>query len=334
MRVLKAALTATVSAAVISLMAGCSGNGSSIQSIAPHPQMHSANRLNGTGVPARNLSLLRLNIAQPRIIPNSTTPPHRLAVSDFGTGGVEILNSAYALKKTITSGLLGPDGDWYDQLGNLYVADYANAVVQEYTPTGSSPHFTYSSGLGDPIAVTTDELGNVFVGDYLGGFVNEYAQGSNTVINTCAPGGAVESIAVGETGKVFVAYNNSSGTANIAEYATGLAGCHEKVLHVSLTFAGGMQMANNRALVVCDQLGPTIDIINPPYTTINSTIAAGYGDPFHVALNKSNGLMFVADVAFGIVWVQDYPSGAVVTTLGSGSGLVDPAGVASFPFQH
>src|SRR5690348_11633453 len=125
MRVLKAALTAMVSAAVVSLIAGCSGSGSSIQSITPHPSMHSASHLDGTGVAPKYLSLLRFNIAAPRIVPNSLTPPKRLAVSDFGTGAVEVLNSTYALKKTITTGLNGPDGDWYDQLGNLYVANYA-----------------------------------------------------------------------------------------------------------------------------------------------------------------------------------------------------------------
>jgi len=338
MRVLKAALTATVSAAVIGLMAGCSGSGSSINSITPGPQMHSSIQRDGTGVAPKYLSLLKFGQALPHAVPMSTSAPRYLAVSDFGTGAVEILNSSYALHQTITTGLSGPDGDWYDQPGNLYVANYAGPYVQEYALHATSPSFTYSSGLGDPITVTTDENGNVYVGDYNfggAGFINEYAQGSNTVVNSCSPGGAVEGVAVGETGKVFVDYNNpNTGSANIAEYPTGLAGCHERVLAPVLGFAGGMQIANNRDLVVCDQFGPTVDVIDPPYTSITTTIGPGYADPFHVALNKSNGLMFVADPGDAVVWVQDYPSGSVVTTLGAGSGLSDPAGVATFPNQH
>ena len=337
MRVLHIALGATLVAASVGLLAGCSGSGSTMPSTltTSNSVSHQAVGRNGTGVAPKFLQLLHFGMHPPSVGPNLSNAK-RLAVSDFGTGAVEVLNGTYGLHQTITSGLNGPDGDWYDEHGNLYVANYNGPYVTEYAQNQTSPSFTYSNGLGDPIAVTTDESDNVYVGDYNfggSGFVNEYAQGSNTILHSCSPGGAVEGIAVGETGKVFVAYNDpNTGIAHIAKYNGGLAGCHETVLGVTLGFAGGMQIANNRALVVCDQFAG-IDVIPAPYTTIATTYT-GYSDPFHVALNKGNNLMFVADVGNAAVFVQNYPSGSLVTTLGAANGLSDPAGVATFPYVH
>jgi hypothetical protein len=60
----------------------------------------------------------------------------------------------------------------------------------------------------------------------------------------------------------------------------------------------------------------------------------GFFDPFHVALNKTNTLVFVADQANFDVVVDNYPSGSNVTTLGSANGISQPYGVATNPYQH
>lgn len=337
MRVFKVVLTATAVAATIGLFAGCSGNGSTVQQtpLASSSVRHQASGRDATGVAPKFLSLLKFGMHQPSVGPNLSTAK-RFAVSDFGTGAVEVLNHNYALHQTITSGLSGPDGDWYDEFGRLYVANYSGITVQEYAQGGTTPIFTYTAGLVDPINVTTDESDNVYVADYNfggAGFVNEYAQGSNTVLHSCAPGGAAEGIAVGETGKVFVSYNDpNTGIAHIAVYKTGLAGCHETVLPVTMGFAGGMQIGNNRALVAEDQF-VGVNIIPPPYGSISSTIT-GFCDPFHVALNKGNTLMFVADPCNANVVIDNYPSGTLVTTLGAANGLSDPAGIATYPYVH
>ena len=334
MRLFKAALTATVSAAVIGLVAGCSGSGSSLNSIAPNPSMHGAVARDGTGVAPKYLSSIKFaQSLATHPTPFTTSAPRTLAVSDFTNADVEILNHHYGEVASIpTAG----DGDWYDGTGNLYSANYSAATVTEYS--GTTLKFTYSSGLGDPVAVTTDESGNVYVADYgfgSAGFVAEYAQGSNTQINVCPVTGGAEGIAVSELGKVFLAYNDTNvGHGVLLEYKNGLSGCHATTLGATVSFAGGMQLLHHNVLALCDQLGPTIDIINPPYSSVTTTISSGYGDPFHVAFNVSQGLMFVADVAFADVQVQAYPSGSLITTLGSAQGLADPAGVASNPFQR
>jgi hypothetical protein len=191
---LKVALTATVVAASLGLLAGCSGSGSTVpqtltQDIAARNQ---AQHRDPSGVATRYLSMLRFGAQVPAATYPNLSTAKRFAVSDVGSGAVEVLNAHYALHQTITSGLNGPDGDWYDIRGRLYVANYIGVNVTEYAPGGSTPIHTYSAGLLDPVVVTTDGAGRVFVGDYNSGgsgFVNEYQQGSNSVVHSCSRGG-------------------------------------------------------------------------------------------------------------------------------------------------
>jgi hypothetical protein len=339
MRISRFFVTTATAVITAAALAGCSGSGSAgSPAFLPSSsglQSHVFSR-DASGIAPNFLNDLRFGTVLPVARPDTSTALKFLAVTDFGTGATEILTPTYHLKSTITTGMNGPDGDWYDANGSLYVANYTGINVEEYKAGTKTPSFTYSTSLVDPVGVTTDESRHVYVADYNfggAGFINEYKQGSNVVLHTCAPGGAAEGIATTETGGVFVSYNNSSGTGNIAEYPTGLAGCHEKVLGVALNFAGGLQLDNKNNLVACDQTAPAIDIIKKPYTSVSSTIT-GFTDPFHVALNESNSHVYVADPGASDVVVDKYPSGTAVTTLGSANGLSDPAGVATTPYQH
>jgi hypothetical protein len=337
MRISKVLVVAAMSAAAVGVLAGCSGSGSSSMSpIVPSSHaMRQAVSHDMTGVAPKYLESIRLGGAPvPEVRPNSGGK--KLAVSDFGTGAVEVLNGSYVLTQTITNGLNGPDGDWYDQAGNLYVGNYGGVGIQEYAPGGSSPSFTYTSTLVDPIGVTTDEAGNVYAADYQGDQVVEFPQGSNTPSHACSVAGAPENVAVKENGKVFADLNFSAGGAGVVEFPSGLSNCSNEVTLISsLGFAGGMQLDNNNNLVVEDQTCPCVDIIDKPnYNAVSSTISNGFGDPFHLALNRYNTLIFVADVSNANVQVLRYPSGTPVTTLNGSNGLSDPAGVATKPFQH
>lgn len=330
-------MTTAIIAASVGIMAGCSDSGSAGTSILPDTSSIPSRSVlrDRTGVAPRYLASLHFGSGEPAVRPNLNALK-KLAVSDFGTGAVEVLSNSYHLVETITNGLNGPDGDWYDGNSNLYVANVDGITVQEYHKSATSPTFTYSAGLGDPINVATDEHGNVFVADFNSGgngFINEYAQGSNAVLHTCSPGGAPEGIAIGERGQVFVSYNISGGPADIAEYKHGLSGCNETVLGATLAFAGGLQLDNHNNLVACDQLGPTVDVIAPPYTSVTTSIT-GFADPFHVALDEKNSMVFIADLSNSDVVVDTYPGFSPITTLHSSNGLSDPAGVATKPFQH
>jgi len=327
-------LTLTAAVTLAALFAGCSDEG--MQSTPPPavsgPQVQtlSVNVQHASGAalePQYKQPVTQLDMRPDKAI---NLGLNKLAVSDFGTEAVEILNTTGKETGTISKGLIHPDGDWYDSQGNLYVADYGGVDVQEYAPNGTSPAFTYSAGLIDPVDVTADTQDDVFVADYdngaQSGTVTEYAQESNDITYQCEPGGSVEGVAVDKSGDVFASYN-AGGAAKIVEYKGGLSGCAGTVLKVTLSYAGGLVVDEKNDLVACDQTAGVVDIIKSPYTKVSSKIK-GFSEPFHVGLNAGNKLLFVADVVKAEVFVDKYPSGSSYTTLGSANGLSDPAGVA------
>ena len=331
MHISKVLVAAAMATAAVGVIAGCSGSGSSsLSSVVPSSHgVRQAASIHDSGVAPKYLESIRFGGGLPAVRPNSGGKT--LAVSDAGTNTVDLFNGSYVQTGTISNGLSGPDGEWFDQAGNLYVGNFGGTFVQEYAPGGSSPSFNYTTSLTDPINETTDEAGNVYVDDYQGDQVVEFAQASNTPLHACSVAGAPEGIAVGEHGKVFVSLNFTAGGAGIVEFPAGLSSCgNEVTLISSLGFAGGLQLDSHNNLVACDQL-VGVDIIKKPnYNSISSTIT-GASDSFHVALNKYSTLVFIADPANFDVLVDKYPSGTPVTTI---TGFSTPYGVATKPFQH
>jgi hypothetical protein len=329
-------LVSAVASGTVVLLAGCAGGSGTTPGSASLPsETQSAVRpaaQHQTGVAPQFLNLIHFGNTVLNVRPAKGGIPKELAVSDFGTNAVEILNSSYALTSTITTGITSADGDALDSKGNLYVANYEGPNVVEYAKGGTSPSFTYSAGLVNPIDVAIDSKDNLYVADHgLGNpsSVFEYAQGSNTIVNQCSPGGPLEGVIVDPQGDVFISYANSSGVGALAEYKGGLAGCNETILKPTLEAGGGLAFDKKGNLLACDQI-VGVDIIPPPYTSISSTIT-GFSDTFHIALNKKGNLLYVADPGNADVAVVSYPSGTLITTLGAANGLSDPAGVAAYP---
>lgn len=322
--------------AAASLLSGCAGTGSAStpESLSPAgmttTQTQVALAADRSGFPPNIGNELRFG--QPlHVQPDKSAAPKLLAVSDFGTQDVEVLNKKYALKTTISNGLAGPDGDFYDGNGNLYVANFQGPYVVEYAENGTSPIMTYSSDLSDPVNVTADKNGNVYVADYVGERIVEFPQGSNTPSAVCATGVRTVGVAVDKKGDVFASGNTNS-SARIVEFRGGISGssCSGAALAVSLNQAGGLQVDAAGDLLACD-LYYGVDIIPPPYDAISSKITGGSSNS-NVALNKSNSLAFIADPSDGYVLVTTYPGGSELMKLGSSDGISTPGGVATFPF--
>ena len=77
---------------------------------------------------------------------------------------------------------------------------------------------------------------------------------------------------------------------------------------------------------------PGVDVIAPPYKTA-APLVSGLAQPFHLTLNHRETDLFVTSFDFRVpeIWVFDYLSGNLKTTLGSGNGLPAPLGVAESP---
>lgn len=321
--------------AALALLAGCSGNGSTLPANSITSQSHGRtfNSHAATGVAPQYLQSIRFGKFK-GVQPN-TPGPRDLAVSDFGTGGTEVLDHNYNQEGVVNDANFCPDGNFYDNASRVYDADYCAGAVTEYTTNGTLMFSYTASGMSNPVGVTTDSANNVYAADFGGGgasIVVEFPQGSSTPTASCNTGIANEGIAVDTNGAVFVSGNNpNTGAGNLLEYPNGLAGCPTPTtLGVTLGFAGGLQIDRHHNLVACDQF-VGIDIIPSPYNSVSSTIG-GFADPFHVAINHHNGKIFVADPANANVQVDLYPSGTPFMTVGSASGLSDPASAAANPY--
>lgn len=254
-----------------------------------------------------------------------------LYVVDVGSLSVKILsNGKYAQVGTIKKGLSTPDGDYLSKDGALFVANYGGKTITEYAQGATKPTFTYSQGMYAPVNVTVDAHGNVFEADYHG-YVAEYARHSNVAMHTCTPNGGVEGVAVNARGDVFVSYNPRFGSARIAEYKGGLNGCQSKILKPQFKFVGGLALDAKGNLIVCDQQKAAVDVLKPPYAKVTSMLGSNYTGPFHITLSKSNKLAFVSDPYLPGVFVIEYPSGKLVTVLGSKNGLEKPFGAVDSP---
>ena len=320
MRRISSFMAAALGPCVVAFLAGCAGNASL------------GNGTAGNGFSSLPFASLKTNL-QAQEESKVKGALKELAVADLGGGTilsrVELLDKTYEFVGTITDGIDGATGDWYDTRGRLYVGNYAVPMVQEYAKGKTVPSFTYSSGLERPYSVATDAAGNVYVADEYnpsgsGGGVLEYAQGSNAPLAQCLNGLNDTGIALDKNGDVFV----SGANGTLLEYAGGLGGCNPKTLGVTLPGGGGLQIDKKGNLVACAV--HVVDVVPPPYKSISLRIS-GFAAAAHDALNKDESLLFVADPANYNVQVLAYPSGSLVTTLDNSNGLVDPVGVAVYP---
>lgn len=323
-------LGAFAGAGAIALLAACSGspNGNAIVPGSSAALHHLP--LWRSGIASEFLGIPRLPKAYYEHATRTHIVPDRkkksvaeLFVDNNNPDEVAILkNKTWKEIGTITSGTEDPDGNWYDSHG-LYVANFGEGYIEQYNSKGSET-FEYSAGMTNPVTLTTDAHGNIYEIDFSGEVVNEYQQGSNTVAASCSLGGLGEGVAVDKQGDVFVAYY--TGTGVIAEFKGGLSGCSATTLGATVGFPGGMILDKHDNLIICDQTGDAIDIIDPPYSSISGTLGSGYGEPFHVSLNKKNNQAYVTDTATGDVDVVSYPSGTRKATLGASNGVSAPFG--------
>ncbi len=326
-RTSSAVLAAAFATGAVALVGGCAGGSQS-----PISAPFASNQ-------AHFLTRLTVDDSSPATRRRVVKPPKELAVGSVGyVQAVEILNSAYQHVATITKGIREPYGAFYDDQGNLYVANtYTGYLpggrnVTEYN-TKRRLTFTYSAHLYLPEGVTVDASGNVYVADFNGAVV-EYPQRSNTPVASCTSGLANEGIARDEaTGDVFVVGELASGGSEIVEYKGGPSGCKATTLGVALEGqASGLQIDKKHNLITGDFATAAVDIIAPPYASITSTIAAS--SPVNVALSHSDQLIFIDNHPPGDIVVDDYPSGKYVTTLSYSNGILDAGSVATFPYLN
>jgi sugar lactone lactonase YvrE len=305
----------------VALLAACSGGAPGTGSTLPTgaSQNHVQNDLARSGVTPHFVGFQRVMHAL-HVLPGKKKKGGDLFVDDFSlNAAVELANKTWTDVGSITSGMDGPDGNWVDKKGNLYVANYVNAEINEYAKNHTSPKYTYS-GVTDPVDVTTDAKGNVYEADFGGAYVTEFAQGGSETAQCSTANDPAEGVVADKAGDIFVSTENA-----LVEFKGGLSGCSMTTLYGDLSFGGGLAMDTKGNILVCDQDFEVIDVFKAPYTSISSTFGSGYSDPFHITINKNNKQAYVTNYGAS-VFVMSYPSGSVQATLNSSNGLSSPLG--------
>jgi hypothetical protein len=259
----------------------------------------------------------------------ATSLPQFLYVSNGSNEIVYLDNSSYKEAGTVTDDISNPAGLWVGIDGNLYVANANDDVDEFYAPTSSSGASLKCSytGATDPVALVENSSPfDVFVVD-AAGYIDEYPQCVNTIRKQWTIPGTPTGVAVSKTGAMFVSYETSSGGAFEEFKRNSTTGI---VLGATVGKSGGLVRSKGGILIAGDQSAGTIDVIAPPYKTVK-VLASGLSDPVHCSLNQDENLLFSANAGNNTVTVYDYPSGTLVTTLGSSNGLSAVNGVAESP---
>jgi len=272
-----------------------------------------------------------------------------LFVSDNEGNKITVYDAASKTKnpkplRTITTGVITPNGITTDKSGNLYVANYSVNTVTVYAPNSSTPKTTITNGLNGPWDVKVDGFGNVYVANNpLSGtaYIAEYLAGASspsTTWNVPSQGMEFSGIALlnpttkGETSIYalgYVATTSGGATGTALSCYPGNGTCSS----IGYTFGqtGGIAIAQSPGgnkpfeWLAVDQYVPGVDI----FTTGKpmGQLVTG-GTPEFLTLNSTGKQLFVVDRFYGDVAEYSFPAGKLLNTFAGGA---QSYGVATYP---
>jgi hypothetical protein len=345
-------------AALVALLAGCSGGGSQIPTtnapVSPLIQTSRSVRSNAASMLLANASQTHqtdfLDVA-------AVNAPHgnQTIVSDSNTNTVSVYGADGHRHALLSTGLDQPEGITTDAAENLYVANAQLHNVVVY----SKPYRSIGPTLGDPNEYPTDvavsNTGVVGVTNLqstagTGGDVVIYAKGSTSACATVSDPNwsGMYFGAFDASGNLFIDGFDRNGNTLIGEISGGCGATSIAPLSTGVTIylVGGVQVYNGNILIE-DQVGPggplgtntpTIYTFAPPtggtlgQPLATTTLAAG-GNWFPVtfAMMKDGEHIWIAHSGIAAGRVEySYPRGLLVKSFDD-SRYVTPIGIAVNP---
>jgi hypothetical protein len=255
--------------------------------------------------------------------PAAKKAKHLIYVSDFTGNAVEIYSAAGSNQSPIgeiTDGISGPEGNFVDTHGNLFVTNVSNQTVTMY-PRGSTTWKRQYTGFAYPTNVTVGKDGWVYVADLVGQKVVEFPKGSTRsklTIDITYPQG----VALDSKNNLYVEYNSGAhggGPGDVNQYAP--RSTSPKDLGLPIVWGAGDAIDGSSDVIAADQgsgSNAAIYVFPPGSQTPSETINQGLEDPFRLAIDKPFSHLYVADPEVNKVLVYDYSSGELVNSITNG----------------
>jgi hypothetical protein len=202
-----------------------------------------------------------------------------------------------------------------DTLGNVYVSDYNNSVVDEYNSAGEPAGQISGSGMEHPSGVAADSNGVVYVQQYRGG-VFKFIAGSGTLLDPS------ESFAVGVDGATDEVYVDHGGT--IAVYSASgtvlpaLEGTFSRSEGVAVSQSTGDVYVSDGAAGRVEAFIPFL--YSPPEVGAGEASSITRTTSVVSAAVNTRGLSTECQVVYGTT--AGYGSSTTSTTLSTGNGAV------------
>jgi len=274
----------------------------------------------------------------------TVTGPFALSTAALPTGDAACAAQAYAVGGNCSVNLIYSPTVAGTQLGEIVAYDNQGNILGTAALSGSGTapvlnvdpgtDVTLGSGFQDPAGIATDVAGNIYVADSATGTIYKTAAGTPAATAVATGFNAPSGLAVDGQGNLYVA---DSGNSQLVEVpylpASSTYGPHA-VLLTGLSGPSGLALDAIGNLYVADSNNARVLRLassgNLPIGTIVTTFSGGWTRPVAVAVDSTNGFVYVADAGAGTV-VQVNPTTttatAVLSSLVSASGIaVDSSG--------
>jgi DNA-binding beta-propeller fold protein YncE len=221
----------------------------------------------------------------------------------------------------VSNGLGHPTGVAVDGAGNVYIVDFDNDAIKEWTPASNEVTTLVSSGISAPIGVAVDGAGNVYFADTGSNSIEEWTAANSNVTTLVSSGlNAPQCVAVDDAGNVYI----TDSVNNALKEWTVANGNVITLASSGLDVPNGVAVDRAGNVYIGDFLNLAIEKWTAATSTL-STLVSGLNGADGMAVDGA-GNLYITDYADSRIEKWTAANGAV--TILVPSGLNQPIGVA------